>query len=113
MKFGDYIRQYREENDLSQRALGKESGLSHAMINAIEKGVNPNTGAPMEVSITTYRKLAIATGKTLDELFEILGPDAPVKLENSSDLSAEDCRLLNLPTVSHPNTYVTVYCVAM
>ena len=37
MKIGEYIRQYREENKLSQREFAKMCGLSNAYISMLEK----------------------------------------------------------------------------
>lgn len=82
MKIGEYIKEYRERMGLSQRKFAAQCDLSNAFINMLEKDENPKTGKPIELSIGKYKKIANGTGVTVDQLFTILGPDAPVKINN-------------------------------
>ena len=83
MTIGEYIKDYREKMGLSQRKFAEKCNLSNAFISMLEKGENPKTKKPMELSIQNYKAIASATGITVDNLFEILGPDAPVKIEKT------------------------------
>lgn len=81
MTLADYLKKYRSENDISQRELAKKCEISNSLISLIEQG------RQMELSIRNYKALAKGTGVTLHQLFEILGPDAPVEIENPPILS--------------------------
>lgn len=70
MKIGEYIRQYREENKLSQREFAKMCGLSNAYISMLEKGVNPSTGEPAVPSMKVYLQISQAMGISLQALME-------------------------------------------
>ena len=92
MKLSKMIKNYREENDLSQREFGRRCSLSNSLISLIEMGVNPQTGKEMSPDLETYRKLAYGMQLSLHELFEKLGDDATVNLSgdpmNSLDVGA-------------------------
>lgn len=70
MKIGEYIKQYREENQLSQREFAKKCGLSNAYISMLEKGVNNSTGEPSAPSMKVYYQIAQAMGISLQTLME-------------------------------------------
>jgi transcriptional regulator with XRE-family HTH domain len=70
MKIGEYIKQYREENKLSQREFAKMCGLSNAYISMLEKGVNPSTGEPAVPSRNAYLQISQAMGVSLQTLME-------------------------------------------
>ena len=70
MKIGEYIRQYREENKLSQREFAKMCGLSNAYISMLEKGVNPSTGEPAVPSMKVYLQISQAMGISIQTLME-------------------------------------------
>lgn len=82
MKIGEYIKDYRNRMGISQRKFAAQCDLSNAFISMLEKGENPKTKKPIELSIQKYKKIATATGITVDKLFEILGSDAPVIITN-------------------------------
>lgn len=92
MKLSKMIKDYREENDLSQREFGRRCNLSNSLISLIEMGINPQTGKEMSPDLETYRKLAYGMQMSLHELFEKLGDDATVNLSgdpmNSLDVGA-------------------------
>ena len=82
MKIGEYLKDYRKRMGISQRKFSEQCGLSNAYISMLEKDENPRTGKPIELNLKKYKAIASATGITVHELFEILGPDAPVTIEN-------------------------------
>ena len=92
MKLSQVLKEYRENNDISQRELGCRCGLSNSLISLIEMGVNPQTGKAMSPDLETYRKLAYGMQMSLQQLFERLGDDAMVNLSgdprNSLDVGA-------------------------
>ena len=92
MKLSQVLKIYRENNDISQRELGRRCGLSNSLISLIEMGVNPQTGKAMSPDLETYRKLAYGMQMSLQQLFEQLGDDAMVNLsgdpQNSLDVGA-------------------------
>jgi len=75
MKLSKIIKNYREENDLSQREFAKRCGLSNSLISILEMGVNPQTGKPMEPDMRTYRRIADGMGITTEALFDRIKSD--------------------------------------
>ena len=55
---GAIVRQLR--GDMSLRDFGKKCGMSHTTIDNIEKGEDFRTGKPVQVKITTLKKIADA-----------------------------------------------------
>lgn len=72
MKLGDYVKDYRARCGLSQRDFAKLTGLSAGYVSMLENGRNPATGKPLKLSFDTYKRIAGATGRTMDELFAIV-----------------------------------------
>lgn len=70
MKLSSMIKQYREENKLSQREFAKLCGLSNSLISILEMGVNPQTGKEMEPDMRTYRRIADGMGISTEALFD-------------------------------------------
>lgn len=63
MTLGEYILNYREKHDISQRQFARMTGLSNSYISMLEKGLNPSSGKPI---IPTILNLLIVTaGKSL------------------------------------------------
>lgn len=71
MKLSEIIKKYRESNNMSQRQLGAQCGLSTGYISLIEKEVNPQTGKRMVPSLPVMNKLASGMGITLDDLLSM------------------------------------------
>ena len=59
---GKFIRDYRQAHALSLRDLGNMCGISHTTIDCIEKGFDPRTKKPVNITNTTFRKLSEAMG---------------------------------------------------
>lgn len=84
MKLSDIIKQYRDEDGISQREFARRCGLSNSSISILEMGVNPQTGKPMDPDMRTYRRLAAGMGITVSTLF------SKMRSGNSSPISDED-----------------------
>ena len=72
MTLGDYIKAYREEHGLGQRAFAAASGLTNGYISMLERNSHPKTGEPIAPTIETYKKVAAATGISFDELIALV-----------------------------------------
>lgn len=80
MKLSELIKQYREENNISQREFGRRCDLSNSLISILEMGKNPQTQKAMTPDFATYRKLANGMGMSVQMLFEKLDDGALVSL---------------------------------
>ncbi len=72
MTLGQYVRQFREENNLSQRKFAELCGLSNAYISILEDGKSPKTGKDLIPKIDSLLRIANAMGITLDDLFDAI-----------------------------------------
>lgn len=70
MTLGDCIREYREQNRLSQRQFSEMCELSNAYISILEKNLNPKTKEPPIPSYGVYKKVATAMGISVQSLME-------------------------------------------
>lgn len=68
MTLGEFIKAYREKNDLSQRQFADKSGVSNGYISMLEKNENPKTGQPLSPSMPVLKKIASAMGMTVNDL---------------------------------------------
>lgn len=57
MTLGKFIKQYREDNNLSLREFSKSCELSHSYISKLEKGVDSKTGKPVIPTVETIKKI--------------------------------------------------------
>ena len=89
MKLGDLIAQYRAKYNMSQREFARRCDLSNSLISILEKGYNPQTGKEISPDIETYGRIASTMGISLQNLFEVLGDDAKVKLKTWKTTEAE------------------------
>lgn len=72
MEIKDVLKNFREENKISQREFSRRSGLSNSLISILEMGVNPQTGKKIKPDIETYIKIADGMGIQLSELLEMI-----------------------------------------
>lgn len=72
MTLGQYVRQYREEHNLSQRKFAEMCGLSNAYISILEDGKSPKTGKDLIPKIDSLLRIANAMNITLDDLFDVI-----------------------------------------
>ena len=90
MTLGEYIREYREQNRMSQRDLAKVTQLSAGYISMLENDKNPRTGDPITPSLDTLKSIASGTGKSLDALLDLLGDETIVSLEKLTDTKDDE-----------------------
>ena len=91
MTLGEYIREYRSQNRMSQRDLARVTELSAGYISMLENDKNPRTGDPITPSLDTLKSIAKGTGKSLDALLDLLGDETVVSLEEP--IAAKDDEL--------------------
>lgn len=77
MTLSEYIKNYREKNELSVRAFAALSGLSPQYVSNLERGTN-NNGKPISPTIDTYTKVARATGIGELDLLKMLNDNVVV-----------------------------------
>ena len=83
MELKDVIKNFRAENNISQREFSRRCDLSHSLISLLENGMNPQTGKKMSPDLVTYRKIASGMGIQLQTLFEMLDETELVDLSFS------------------------------
>ena len=93
MKLGDLIREYREQNDLSQRQFAIRCGLSNGYISMLERGENPKTHKPVTPTLQQIKKLADGMRMATSELMGTVD-DMPVDL--STDKEEPDRKAVEL-----------------
>ena len=97
MKLGEWMKIYREHNNMTMQDLAKACGFSKAYIGALEKGINPSTGKPYSPTIQTFEKIAKGTGQDLDSLLKVLDGDQPITLNvPTKPLSNEQKNILKI-----------------
>ena len=69
MTLGDVIKEFRTENDISQREFARMTGLSNSYISQLEMNTNSKNGQPIKPQIETFKAVADAMGITIDKLF--------------------------------------------
>ena len=79
MTFGNYIREYRKKNKLSQREFALKCNLSNGYISMLERGLNPNTKEPITPSLIQLKKLADGMGVTVNDILTEVD-DMPVDI---------------------------------
>ena len=72
MTLQEYILNFRNEHNLSQRQFSVMANLSNSYLAVIENNYNPKTGKPPIISLLTIKKLAAAMGLSLQELTDII-----------------------------------------
>ena len=77
MTLGEFIKQYRENHNLSLRAFASLVGMSTQQISNIEKGLG-NDGKPMSSTMKTYKKIAEAIGMSESDFLNMLSDDVTV-----------------------------------
>lgn len=62
-KLGEFIKNYRQEHDLSLRQFGTLCGVSHTHIDSIERGADPRTGKKVKLTNDMIERIATATNQ--------------------------------------------------
>ena len=81
MTLSEFVKNYRQEHDLSIRAFASMVDLSIQQVSNIEKGIG-NNGKPMTSTHKTYVKIADGIGMPQKDFFKMLNDEVVV---NSSD----------------------------
>ena len=68
MTLGEFIKKYRQDNDITQDDFAKMAGISRGYVSQLESGGNPKTGKPAEPSLVTLNNIASAMRMTIDEV---------------------------------------------
>lgn len=72
-QLGKFIKQKREELDLSLRGFADLCGISHSYLDSIEKGFDARSGKPVSPTIETLEKLAAGLNISLAGLLSFSG----------------------------------------
>lgn len=83
MTLGEIIYAYRREHKLSMMDFARASGLSKTYIWMLEKNYNPSSGKEVTPTIESIQKAAKGMFMTFDQLFEKIGDDVMVTLDDS------------------------------
>jgi transcriptional regulator with XRE-family HTH domain len=89
LKIGDFIKQYRDANNLSQREFAKRCNVSNGYISMLEEGKNPKTNEPIVPTLATYGKIANAMGMTVNDLFSRIA-DMPITVSSIKNTPDEN-----------------------
>jgi SOS-response transcriptional repressor LexA len=87
MLVGDYIQQYRRENEMSMDDFANKANLSKGYIAMLEKNKNSKNGKPIVPSISTIAKIANATNISFDDLFCRLDKSQKVIIEGNNPMN--------------------------
>jgi len=93
MTLSEFIRQYREEHDMSIRAFAAMAGMSPQQISNIEKGVG-NNGKPMTSTMSTYKKIADAVGMSEQDFLNMLNDNVAMAPDDEEEELADVLQLL-------------------
>lgn len=88
MTLGDFIKQKRNELNVTMDEVAKKTGLSKGYISMLENNKNPRTGRPIVPSFESMKLVANAFNININELIKILDDSQPVELGiNKTDSS--------------------------
>lgn len=82
MYIGEFIKNYREQHNLSMQDFANITGLSKAYIGMLEKIYNPKTNQPISPSIDKLNQIALGVGLSLDDLLKQLDANQPVTVSS-------------------------------
>ena len=83
MNLGIYIKEYRENNDMTMEAFAKRSGMSKGYVSMLERNRNPKTDEPIVPSLEMIKKVATTIGMDLDDLIDQLDSDQSISLDRT------------------------------
>lgn len=104
MTLGEYLKQYRDAHDLSQRQFAALCGVSNGYISMLEKGENPKTGEPITPTMQSVVSIARGMGLTMQELLSEVddlyldlteNEKQPPGVEGLSDLAMQIARIVD------------------
>lgn len=68
MTLGEYIKCFREAQQMSQRQFAERAGVSNGYISMLERNANPETGTPITPTLPKLKQIAEAMNVTVHEL---------------------------------------------
>lgn len=86
MYIGEIIKEYRELQNLSQRAFASRTTLSPSYINTLEKIYNPKTNKPYSVTTDVANELAKAMQMSIEELLSKINDNQEFTTSNKIPL---------------------------
>lgn len=98
MHIGEYIKNYLDEHQMSQRQFAKKCDLSNGYISMLINNVNPRTKKPLVPSIEALISISRGMGVSLDELFE-----------KTDDIAVDISTIKSLPIAKGSNGRVTEF----
>lgn len=107
-----FLRQFREEHDLSQRQFASLCGLSNGYISMLEKGINPNTQKPLIPSLQNFQKLANGMDMSLASFLSRISDvslDDILKTPESSDILDEQIQEALSPLNQNQKKQILAY----
>lgn len=95
MTLGEFIKNFREENNLSQRQFSAKSGISNSLVSMLEANMNNHTGKPITPTIETIACVARACQCSIDDILnQIDSIDIDISRAESYVMSKEEAQLL-------------------
>lgn len=83
MNLGNFIKEYRTNNEMTMETFSKRSGMSKGYVSMLEHNRNPKTDEPIVPSLEMIKKVAMTIGMDLDELIGKLDGDQPISLDHT------------------------------
>ena len=80
MKLGEWMKEYRNQHNMSMQEMADICGFSKAYVSMLEKGINPTTNKPVSPTMQTFEKIATATGQDVDSLLKIIEGGQPITI---------------------------------
>jgi len=68
---GEYLKKRLKEMKVSEREISSKCGISHSYLNQLIKGINPSTQKNISPTLSTFEKLSIGFGVSVDILQKI------------------------------------------
>lgn len=93
MTLGEFVKQYKEQHNMSSRSFAAMVGISPQQVLNIEKGIG-NDGKPMTSTWKTYQKIADAVGMSENDFLNVLSDGGFVNPEDDEDALLEEVEFL-------------------
>lgn len=84
MTLGEIIKQYREEQGMSQRKFATKAGMSNTYVSQLEAGIDQKTGRPFSPTMAIVKHVAAVIGVSVQDILTMMG-DSPVDISGDAD----------------------------
>ena len=81
MRLGEWLKNYREMNNMTLQSMADLCGFSKSYAHMLEKGINPTTNRAVSPTMMTLQKIANATGQDFDSFLRALDDDQPITVQ--------------------------------